>query len=299
MVRIGFLSRVRGFTYRDDLSNFIMETEEWKKSPFSFRLYFDTLSLGAKGKQTHVVMIDVDRPNIDLGLKVFQALFDGDLPSSPNRIAYLFFPLFKKSYTEEERKSIIDDNDHHTENINVVALSGLQDLNDHIQLSQGAIISIRHLLLAIPAPGTSTGKLFLQVERQANSDYYLCCFHSADSAKTTVRLGSLESLLKKYVKPEDISKLFKDPSYSLKFSGQYAPMKKGKSQFRIVQVPDETSSYAKHAMSKLISPSPKRLASEFDSSVTGGTKNTSTVTPGLPKPQENPIQSHPQTTGTR
>ena len=52
-------------------------------------------------------------------------------------------------------------------------------------------------------------------------------------------------------------------------------------------------------MSKLISPSPKRLASEFDSSVTGGTRNTSTVTPGLPKPQENPIQPHPQTTGTR
>jgi hypothetical protein len=95
MVRIGFLSRVRGFTYRDDLSNFIMETEEWKKSPFSFRLYFDTLSSGAKGKQTYVVMIDVDHPNIDLGFKVFQALFDGDLPSSPNRIAYLFFPFLK------------------------------------------------------------------------------------------------------------------------------------------------------------------------------------------------------------
>jgi hypothetical protein len=141
MVRIGFLSRVRGFTYRDDLSTFIMETEEWKKSPFSFRLYFDTLSSGAKGKQTYVVMIDVDRPNIDLGLRVFQTLFDGDLPSSPNRIAYLFFPLYKKSYTEEERKSIINDNDHHTENINVVALSGLQDLNNFIQLSQGTIIS--------------------------------------------------------------------------------------------------------------------------------------------------------------
>ncbi len=299
MVRIGFLSRVRGFTYRDDLSNFVMNTQEWKNSPFSFRLYFDTLSSGAKGKQTYVLMIDVDRPNIELGLRVFHALFDGDLPSSPNRIAYLFFPLFKKSYTEEERKSIIDDNDHHTENINVVALSGLQDLNNLIQLSQGTTISIRHLLLAIPAPGTSTGKLFLQVERQANSDYYLCCFHSTDSAKTTVRLGSLESLLKKYVKPENTSELFKDPSNSLKFSGQHAPMKKGKPQFRIVQVPDETSSYAKHAMSKLISPSPKRLASDFEASNNDSTQNTNMANQNLPKPQETPKQPQPQATGNR
>jgi hypothetical protein len=171
IVRIGFLSRVRG-----DLSNFVMNTQEWKNSPFSFRLYFDSLSSGAKGKQTYVVMTDVDCPNIEIGLKVFQALFDGDFPSSPNRIAFLFFPLFKKSYTED-----------YTENINVVAVSGLQDLNNLIQLSQGTTISIHHLLLAIPAPGTSTGKLFQQVECQANMDYYLCCFHATDSAKTTVR----------------------------------------------------------------------------------------------------------------
>jgi hypothetical protein len=122
--------------------------------------YFDTLSSGTKGKQTYVLMIDVDHPNIEIGLNIFQALFNGDIPSSPNRIAYLFFPLYKNAYAEDERKSIIEDNDHHMENINVVALSGLQDLDNLVQLSQGTIISIRHLLLAIPAPGTTAGKLY-------------------------------------------------------------------------------------------------------------------------------------------
>jgi hypothetical protein len=142
MVWIGFLSRVRGLTYRDDLSKYIMDTNAWKNSQFSFRLYFDTLSAGIKGKQTYVLMIDVDRPNIEKGIQVFQELFDGDLPSSPNKIAYLFFPLFKKTYTEEERKSIIEDNDVHTENINVLALAGLQDLESLITLAQGTQITV-------------------------------------------------------------------------------------------------------------------------------------------------------------
>ena len=196
--------------------------------------------------------------------------------------------MFKKSYAEDERKSIIADNDHHTDNINVVALSGLQDLDNLVQLSQGTTISIRHLLLAVPAPGTTTGKLFLQVERQANSDYLLCCFHSADAAKITVRLGSLELLLKKYIKPVELTKLFKDSSHSLKFNGQYAPMKKGKIKFRITQVPDETSSYATHAMSKLISPSLKRLASELDESTINNAQNTTTTAPTQLWPQEQP-----------
>jgi hypothetical protein len=41
MVKIGFLSRVRGFTFRGDLQAFIMASDEWKAAPFHFRLYFD------------------------------------------------------------------------------------------------------------------------------------------------------------------------------------------------------------------------------------------------------------------
>jgi len=182
----------------------------------------------------------------------------------------------------------------------VVALEGLQDLESLITLAQGTQITVRHLLLAIPAPGTSTGKLFQQVERQANSDYLLCCFPSVDSAKTTIRLGQIESLLKKYVKPEDTAMLFKDPSFSLKFNGQYAPMRKGRSQYSTIETPDGTSNYAKLAMSKLVSPPPKRLALDLDQSndrVQEANKGNSIITPTLVTPQTSnlPARQPPQT----
>jgi hypothetical protein len=91
----------------------------------------------------------------------------------------------------------------------------------------------------------------------------LCCFHTNDAAKVTVRLGALETLLKKYVKAEELSKLFSDPSLSLTFNGQAAPLKKGKSSYRILDVPPETSTYATKAMKKLYTPAPRNLADDY------------------------------------
>jgi hypothetical protein len=288
MVRIGFLARVRDFTYRDDLSKFISNTPEWKKDPFSFRLYFDTLSSNSKGVMTYVMMIDIDRPNIDTGMKIFQELFNGDQQSSPNKIPYLFFPLYKKTYTDNERQSIIADNDHHTNQVTVIALKGLHDLDNVVQLQQGMYITIRHLLIAVPTPGTSTGKLFLQVERQANSDWYLCCFKTSDAAKVTVRLGALEILLKKYVKEEDLHKLFTEASHTLSLNGQAAPTKKGRNSYKILEVPPETTTYTMHAMKKLYTPTPKNLEPEYADNIpdtTWNQTNTNTyhsVTPSNP-----------------
>lgn len=166
MVHIGFLSRVRCFTYRDDLYQYIIAQEDWGKQPFHFRLYFDSFSTNVKGLLTYVLMIDVDHPNIEVAMSFFQHLFDGDSLNPPNKIPYLFLPLYRKTYSDTERKSIIEDNDHHTEQTSVVAISGLNNLNTIVQLQQGVHVTIRHLLLAIPAQGTSTGKFFLQIERQ-------------------------------------------------------------------------------------------------------------------------------------
>jgi hypothetical protein len=118
-------------------------------------------------------MIDVDRPSIEVGMKFFQTYFDGDQQNSPNKLSYLFFPLYWKNYLDDECKTIIQDNDHHTEGVSVVALTGLQDLNTVVELNQGIKTSVCHLLLAVPAQGTSTGKLFIQVERQPTNHWLL------------------------------------------------------------------------------------------------------------------------------
>jgi hypothetical protein len=281
MVRIGFLNRVRTFTYRDDLKTHIMQSGQWKENQFHFRLYFDSFSTNAKGSLTYVLMIDVDRPSIDAGMKFFQTFFNGDQQNSPNKLSYLFFPLFRKNYSDDERKTIIQDNDHHTEGVSVVALAGLQDLNGVVELNQGIKISIRHLLLAVPAQGTSTGKLFVQVERQPTNHWLLCCFHTVDATKVTLRLGVLEALLKRYVKTEDYGKLFSSDDWTLKFNGHAAPIKKGKNQRLVQEVPESTMQYAMSALKKLHTPAPKRLAVEFEPQSTGTSESTTpaSVTP--------------------
>jgi hypothetical protein len=131
-------------------------------------------------------MIDVDRPSIEVGMKFFQTYFNGDQQNSPNKLSNLFFPLYRRNYSDDERKTIIHDNDHHTEGVSIVALTGLQDLNTIVELNQGIKTSIRHHLLAVPAQGTSTGKLFIQVERQPTNHWLLCCFYTVDTTKVTL-----------------------------------------------------------------------------------------------------------------
>jgi hypothetical protein len=258
MVRIGFLSRVRGFTYRDDMHEFITATEQWKQHQFHFRLYFDIFSSGNKGKNTYVMMIEADRPNIEKATTYFQQNFNGDKPTSPNKIPYIFFPLYRKTYSEDERISIIRDNDHHTENDSVVGILGLNNLNTIVKMNQGIHITIRHLLLAIPCQGTSNGKLFHQIERQANNEWQLCCFHTMDTTKISLKLANLESLIKRYIHTDDHKILFTDPNKPLKFSGQAAPIKKGRPKIPILEVPEETLKYTSRAFTKLFTPTPKR-----------------------------------------
>jgi hypothetical protein len=249
----------------------VMNSELWKGNPFHFRLYFDTFSTNAKGSLTYVLMIDVDRPSIEMGMAFFQNYFDGDKFNSPNKLAYLFLPLYRKNYSDDERLTIIKDNDHHTENVSVVALSGLNNLNTVVNLNQGTKTTIRHLLLAIPAQ-TSTNKLFMQIERQPSNQWLLCCFYTTDATNVTLRLGSLENLLKRYVKTDDYSLLFTSPDYSLQFNGQAAPVKKGRNQKVIQETPETTTTYARTAMQKLRPLNPKRLAVEYSES------------PGTPQP---------------
>lgn len=159
------------------------------------------------------------------------------------KLTICFPPLFRKTYSDDKRKTIIQDNNHHTEGVSVVALTGLNDLNMVIDLNQGIKTTIRHLLLAVPAQGTRTNKLFLQIERQPTDQWLLCCFYSDDATEATLRLSSLETLLKRYVKQEEHPKLFASQEFTLKFNGQAAPIKKGENQKVIQGVSEETVQY--------------------------------------------------------
>jgi hypothetical protein len=203
-------------------------------------------------------MIDVDRPNIDQAIAYFQQNYDGEKQNSPNKLPYLFFPLYRKTYNDEERIAIIRDNDHYTEKDSVVGILGLNQLNTVVQMVQGIHITIRHLLLAIPCQGTTNGKLFHQIERQANNEWKLCCFHTEDTTKISLKLANLETLIKRYIRTEDHTLLFSDPAKPLSFSGQAAPIKKGRPKIPVLEIPEATLQYTSKAFTKLFTPTPKR-----------------------------------------
>lgn len=262
MVRIGFLSRVQTFTFRDDLQKHITTSKEWKADPFQFRVYFD--SFNAKTKSAHVLMIDVERPKVDSGLHFFQAWYNGKLKNSPNCIEYLFLPLYKKFYTEDERLKIITDHHHHLGKDSVVAIKGLKSLESVVKLVSGVHTTIRKLLLSVPAPNTTSGKLFIQVERQPVENWLLCCFYASDATKITPKLASLEDSLKKFVAPDSWADLFVDGN-GLSFSGQAAPLVKNKKNKIIFQEPSpETTAYVTQSFQTLFKPKEKRPATDME-----------------------------------
>jgi hypothetical protein len=119
---------------------------------------------------------------------------------------------------------------------------------------------IHHLLLAVPCQGTTNGKLFHQIERQSGNEWHLCGFHTMDTAKISLRLANPESLLRRYIRPDDHKLLFTDPSKPLKFSGQAASIKKGRPKLPILEIPEETVKYTAIALTKQFTPAPKRPA---------------------------------------
>lgn len=281
MVKIGFLSRVRGFTLREDLQNFIMASDEWKAAPFHFRLYFDAFT--AKNKTAHVLMIDVDRPNIELGIRFFQQWYNGTLTNSPNNLPYMFWPLFKKSYADEERLKIITDNTYHIGMDSVIGLTGLHPIDNLVKLVNGTYTSIRRLLLSVPTTGSTTGQLFVQVERQTANEWLLCCFHQQDTSKVIVRMNTLEDSLKKCVHPDHLQHLFTSAE-GITFTTQVAPLAKGRNRLPRLEVPTYTTEYVTQSMQRLYTPTPKRQATDM-------TLDTST-----PPIQTTPVPRAPQTT---
>jgi hypothetical protein len=261
MVRIGFLSRVRSFTFRDDLQLFITSSSEWKAQPFQFRMYFDGFTV--KSQTAYVLMIDVERPKIELGIQFFQTWYSGNKRYSPNCINYLFMPMYRKFYTETERLKIIADHEHHIGTNSVVAMKGLHSLDTLVKLANGIHTTIRRLLLSIPAPNTTTGQLFIQVERQPVENWMLCCFYTQDAARVTLKLASLEDSLKKAVPQDQWPTLFLDPD-GLSFTGQVAPLSKKKTRLPPQDSP-QTSAYVQQSFKNLYTPAPKRNATDMES----------------------------------
>lgn len=135
-------------------------------------------------------------------------------------------------------------------------MKGLNPVNTLVKLVNGVHTSIRRLLLSMPAQGTTTGKLFVQVERQLASEWLLCCYHTQDASKVTARLATLDDSLKRVTHPDSHHHLFQSP-VGLSFNDQVAPLIKGRNKLTRLNVSEPTAAYVQQSLQRIYTPTTK------------------------------------------
>ena len=251
MVLVGFLTRVRSFTWRDDLKSDIMATDQWKAAPFFFRLYPGTLSSNLKSAMSPILLVEVDRPKIEIGINFFKEVFDNENKVSSCSIAYPFFCLYKNRLSNEERFQIINDSKQHTENISIIHIAGIKNIDVMVTLKQNVQVKLRKLLLSLRAPGQPTQKLFIQVEKQNDPEWITCAFHTTDAESVLQKLPTLSSLIQQYIVPSSITDVFTSPDNKLRFVTKSIPVKKGNIQVAYIPISEETQQHTCRMLSKI------------------------------------------------
>jgi hypothetical protein len=205
MVKLGFLSHVRPFIWREDLCLMIRATPEWKADPFHFRFYPGSVACNKKGIMAPVLMINVERKKISSGLELFHQQFDGTNPLSPCGIPYLFLTLLKNQLTDSERKAIIGEINHHIGLTHIIHVYGLGNLDTQVTLKQ-------HVRLCAPQ---TNHQMFVQVGKETNQESIILAFDSVDHEKVMHNLPRLSSFIRQCVMDSDYPAIFVNKDYSI------------------------------------------------------------------------------------
>jgi len=279
MVKVGFLSRVCPFIWREDLHNMIKDTHEWRENPFHSRLYPGSLSCNKHGMMVPVLMIDVERDNISSGLDIFREQFDRSTPLSPCGIPYLFFTVLQNQLTNTERKAIIDDINHHISSTQFVHVYGLSDIYTLVTLWQNVTIRLCMLLMGLCAPQTNH-RLFIQVEKDPNPDAIILAFNSVDYETVMDNLPRLSSFIKQCVCNQDHLKIFTHDDFSIIIGSKTILIKKGSYQISSKPIPVDTQEHTSFALSKMVKQPEKR--SFFSASSTSMCSTMTLSQPSIP-----------------
>jgi len=118
----------------------IKDSQDWVENPFHFRLYPGSLSCNKKGVMAPVLMVEVEREHVNIGIDFFCNNFDGENPFSPCGLSYLFLTLYKNQLTDTKRFHIIQDTNFHICQVKLIHLFGLQDIDTTVALKQDIMI---------------------------------------------------------------------------------------------------------------------------------------------------------------
>jgi len=254
----------------------IKETELYQSDPFQFCLFQGSLSSNKQGCMAPVLMVEVERENILSGLDYFCASFDGENPLSPCGHSFVFFTLYHNQLTVIERENIIQDNNHHIGDFDIVHLHSFQDLDGLITLKQNIKVKLRKLLLALCA-NQSTKRLFIQVENVADPESIVCALHSVDRDMVHANPPYISTYIRQGIIEEDLEKVFLYNDGNITAATKSIPIRAGNLQVNLKPVPSDVQERTECALHKTVIPAQKRSPRPSFSTVTASTPSTSAM----------------------
>lgn len=252
----------------------IKDSPEWLEDPFHFRLYPGSISCNKKGVMAFVLMVEIKRDNVSLGLDFFCNTFDGENPLSPCSIPQLFFTLYHNQLSDAERHDIIQDAKFHIGNTQLIHLYGLQDVDTPVTLRQNITIHLWKLLSGLCAHQTNH-RLFIQIEKEADPDVIICAFYSVDHDLVMSNTPHLSSYIHQCIKESDYAKVYVNDDLPISFSTKSIPLKKGSFQVSSRPVPIEIQEHASLALSKMVKQPEKQPSPSASSIMTNSTLTSS------------------------
>jgi hypothetical protein len=282
MVKIGFLTGVCPFDWREDFRNEIKDMALWQSSPLQFRLFPGSLSCNKKCIMAPVMMVELERDEVSSGLEFFCHAFTGDNPLSSCGLSYLFFTPYQNQLMDSECFNIIQDAIHHIGEVELLHLHGFQEIDTLVTLKQGINVQLQKLLLGLRAHQTNSG-LFVQIEREASLESLICAFNSINRESVMSNLPHLYLLIRNCILEEDYDKVFLYEDYSITTLTKSIPIKVGKMQVSSKPIPLEVQEHTTLALSKKQTSSPcPSVTTQSALSTTSTTTTPPSVTHPVP-----------------
>jgi hypothetical protein len=249
----------------------IKETELYQADPFQFRLFPGSLACHRKGLSAPVLMVEVERDQVLMGLDYFCRSFDGENPLSPCGIPYPFFTLYQNQLSDDDRFRIIQDIQLHINDVDIFHLYGFELM---VTLRQNVTIKLRKLLMALCANKTNH-RLFLKVEKELDPEAIICVYNKTDKDMVMANLPLLSTYIKQCVIEEDFGKIFSYNDHSTTFPTKSVPVKVGKLQVNTRPILQDVQDHTTRTLNLMVSPGEKRAPSLSFSSVTSATYTSS------------------------
>ena len=222
---IGCLLYSNHFINRDALTSAILDDPAWNpEEEDDFGVFQLTLrNFTAVSETIRILFVSAEVSKMEKLTNFFSSLYDGSAKRYPYCAPFLFVPLYRCNLSSEFRMQLIRmHNDRIGEALTAITIKGWRSLNSLVQLQalDGGTTSstVKELLLSLPAsPGMVTPNLFINIEPQANSEFFLAVYAVANEDLLEERLKSLTKDIHKLLVPGEETKFFIDPLHGFSF----------------------------------------------------------------------------------